>query len=458
MDSIGIISFAAGDNVKAIGDTSIALGANHNVSGEGAVAIGSNHNVSGNRALALGASHNVTGHGATALNWNNYAVGNISTASGFLNTSSGAHSFVMGYSNTALGASSIVAGKENIGNAFASVSIGSSSDTMVASRTNWIDTDHLFVVGNGLFPLRNNALTVLKNGNTGLNTLNPAFRFHCVGKSGGDGTFTNGILIENLNLTTGEAALSFRNSAMPLNRKWIMGTNQQPSLAIAYGSLFTNPASILFIDTLGLVGIQTPSPQSPLHVVTNNPSGGSFITNPLAIFESNHITYLQLSHLTVQETGIISGNQSTTHRSGMIFRADSSLQFIVGGDFDIPRMKISKNGNVGINAATPSSRLEVNGNVQLGVGGNVFQEIIKATINLDVPSIPNNGTYTATVSITGVSTGSSVIVSPAGLLPDGLIISSARVSSATMLEIRFVNKSGVAVDPALMDYYFCVIR
>jgi len=305
MDSIGIISFAAGDNVKAIGDTSIALGANHNVSGEGAVAIGSNHNVSGNRALALGASHNVTGHGATALNWNNYAVGNISTASGFLNTSSGAQSFVMGYSNSALGASSIVAGKENIGNAFASVSIGSSSDTMVASRTNWIDTDHLFVVGNGLFPMRNNALTVLKNGNTGLNTLNPTFRFHCVGKSGGDGTFTNGILIENTNLTTGEAALSFRNSAMPLNRKWIMGTNQQPSLAIAYGSLFSNPTSILFIDTLGLIGIQTPSPQSPLHVVTNNPSGGSFITNPLAIFESNHITYLQLSHLTVQETGII---------------------------------------------------------------------------------------------------------------------------------------------------------
>jgi len=142
----------------------------------------------------------------------------------------------------------------------------------------------------------------------------------------------------------------------------------------------------------------------------------------------------------------------------VIFRADSSLQFIAGGDFDIPRMKIAKNGNVGINTATPSSRMEVNGNVQLGVGGNAFQEIIKATTNLDVPSIANNGTYTATVTITGVSTGSSVIVSPAGLLPDGLIISSARVSSATMLEIRFVNKSGVAVDPVLMDYYFSVIR
>jgi hypothetical protein len=50
------------------------------------------------------------------------------------------------------------------------------------------------------------------------------------------------------------------------------------------------------------------------------------------------------------------------------------------------------------------------------------------------------------------------MVSPASALDDGLMIAYARVSAANTVEVKFINTTGSAIDPAAMDYYITVIR
>src|SRR3990170_501400 len=122
------------------------------------------------------------------------------------------------------------------------------------------------------------------------------------------------------------------------------------------------------------VGINTLSPQARLHVLRNS-SGGPLLSNALAIFEDNQNSFIHLSTFNNAENGILSGNQNTLIRSGLIFGLDSSVHFRSGGNFT--RMVI-KNGNVGINTITPLSRLHVK-------EGNVLFEG-----PLGLPALPND--------------------------------------------------------------------
>src|SRR5688572_3111007 len=106
----------------------------------------------------------------------------------------------------------------------------------------------------------------------------------------------------------------------------------------------------------GNVGINTITPQARMHTVRTNPSGGPLLSNALAIFEDNQNSFIHLSHFNNAETGILSGNQSTLIRSGLIFGLDSSILFRAGGN--VNRMAI-KNSNVGINTISPAAMLHV---------------------------------------------------------------------------------------------------
>ncbi len=108
-----------------------------------------------------------------ASGFNTIAKGNYSTALGFNTTASGLSSFGMGRNNTASGNYSSAFGNGTSATASHSFVIGSYN--IISGTTNeWLDSEPLFVVGNGIEESdRKNAITILKNGYTGIGVANP---------------------------------------------------------------------------------------------------------------------------------------------------------------------------------------------------------------------------------------------------------------------------------------------
>jgi len=131
----------------------------------------------------------------TGTQWNTENIGNYSSASGFnsiasgwysnawgsVTTASGAQSTAWGFNNIASGTSSTAWGENTKAPSFAETVFGYNNTAYTpASSTEWIATDRLFVIGNGSAG-SNDALVMLKNGNTGLGLSDPSYRLHVSG-------------------------------------------------------------------------------------------------------------------------------------------------------------------------------------------------------------------------------------------------------------------------------------
>jgi hypothetical protein len=110
------------------------------------------------------------------------------------------------------------------------------------------------------------------------------------------------------------------------------------------------------------VGIGTNIPGARLHIRDNGSSSGSYEINSSLIIEDNTTSYIQLSHPNAAQTGIFSGNASTPTRSGIIFNADSSINFRTGGT-TANRMTVDNTGFVGVRNTTPLSYHDVAGSI-----------------------------------------------------------------------------------------------
>ncbi len=104
---------------EAIGDYSIALG---------------NGNYASNGGFAIGSNNDAKGYGAVALGHTNYADSAYSFAAGSNNYSRALNAFAMGQNLYAVSANSFVVGRFN---------------RIIGTRDEWVETDPLFVVGNG---------------------------------------------------------------------------------------------------------------------------------------------------------------------------------------------------------------------------------------------------------------------------------------------------------------------
>lgn len=114
------------------------------------------------------------GSNSFAANWNTRATGSMSVAFGSATTASGMISFTAGINNTASGSYSTAFGNNLNAQSYNTFVIGR-YNVADGSKTTWVSTDPLFVVGNGSSSAsRNNALVVLKNGNTGIGVDAPA--------------------------------------------------------------------------------------------------------------------------------------------------------------------------------------------------------------------------------------------------------------------------------------------
>jgi len=151
-EASGDQSFASGRFTEASGTTTTAMGNFSQALGDRSTALGFETQASGIQAIAIGTSSVASGEGAIAL-------ATLSNASGNYAMAFGSGTRAPSYRETAMGIFN--------------------TDYIPSSTTNFVSGDRLFVIGNGTGSLsRSDAVTVLKNGNTGIGTSAPQERLH----------------------------------------------------------------------------------------------------------------------------------------------------------------------------------------------------------------------------------------------------------------------------------------
>jgi hypothetical protein len=222
-------------------------------------------------STAMGFETTATGHHSTAMGQNTYATGTGSTAMGIFTNATGNYSTAMGGNTVARGILSTVVGVYND-------SIATTSPTTLTSTT------PLFIVGNGdNSSNRSNALTILKNGNTGIGTTSPKSLLHIrQGTAGVAGTLPYG----PLSVETNSAAYIGLLTPDSFESGLIFGKNSNnASGGIIYNNI-SNTNGLIFrtngnldrvaITNTGNMGIGTNSPTAKLDVIGNVCATGGF--------------------------------------------------------------------------------------------------------------------------------------------------------------------------------------
>nr|WP_321237163.1 tail fiber domain-containing protein [uncultured Psychroserpens sp.] len=204
----GDYSIAMGYSSQASGDYSIAMGNNTVASGFSSTAIGRETLASGNYAIASGRGSESSGSQSVAMGDNTEASGIAAISTGYYSRALGAYSAAFGYYNEASSLASVAFGRYNVGG---------------GNALSWIDNNPLFEIGIGTSDAnRENAVTVLKNGNVGIGNSNPQELLHISGGRLriGDETIEDG----------GNDVIAFGSSLVPItdtgdrlggpNRRW----------------------------------------------------------------------------------------------------------------------------------------------------------------------------------------------------------------------------------------------
>lgn len=172
-------SYIANWNATNVGTYSVGLGYGTKASGVAAVALGSQTQATGSNSTALGISSNASGFESTAIGSSTKASGAESTAMGLL-------SEAKGYISTAMG-------EYTVAESSYETTIGRfDTDYTPIGVDSWHAADRLFVIGNGTFQARSDALVMLKSGATGLGISTPSYLLHVNGTAGkpGGGSWT----------------------------------------------------------------------------------------------------------------------------------------------------------------------------------------------------------------------------------------------------------------------------
>ncbi len=213
--AFGIQTSASGDHSFAIGlgsvatsTTAVAMGVSTEASGVTSFAIGSNTEARGFNSVAMGSSTLASGSGAFAYGSQSTASGNQATAGGSGSIATGSNSVALGANSQTLAPNAFAMGTSAIALSNSEFVIGRHNELYTPSANGVAGTDRVFVIGNGTSSSnQSNAVTVLKNGNTGIGTTSPQERLHIANGRLRVGTET----IED----TGSNRLSFNAGLFP---------------------------------------------------------------------------------------------------------------------------------------------------------------------------------------------------------------------------------------------------
>ncbi len=201
--NIGNYSFGSGNGTKASGEHSTAMGSFTIASGYSSTAIGSFAYATGNFSTAMGGNTNASGGHSIAMGNSTLASGETSTAIGFGANASGAYSTAIGYNTAAAGIHSTTMGYFTTAKSGYETVLGSlNTDYTPLNPFGWDPADRLFTIGNGNgSSSTSDAMTVLKNGKTGIGTSTPLANLHVFSGASGNITPFSPMVVESNNNT-----------------------------------------------------------------------------------------------------------------------------------------------------------------------------------------------------------------------------------------------------------------
>ncbi|MEL6988667.1 MAG: hypothetical protein AAGK97_12660, partial [Bacteroidota bacterium] len=191
----GVGSFAYGKRVRASGEGSVAFG-NAIAGGLNAMAVGSSAEATGQYSFALGQAVEASGDYSIASGNESYASGSHSIAIGLESEAGSANAIAIGSGNQAdatsaiaLGSNTLVSGDHGVGigrNLRVSnqghISLGQYNNPILSNNAPQSSTTPILTIGNGdSNAARNNAMTILKNGNIGIDEDAPKESLHVNG-------------------------------------------------------------------------------------------------------------------------------------------------------------------------------------------------------------------------------------------------------------------------------------
>jgi hypothetical protein len=260
LNSVDLSTSSFVSNVNgATGDYSLAMGFNTVASGEASLAMGYGASALGWNSIAIGEETTAGNNGAVAIGSYSDAeeLGSVAFGNGPVSLAEG--SFAIGNGTRSYGESSLAIGNYVYAESFSEIVIGSYNLTYTPiSAGAWASVDRLFVIGNGVDDSsRSNALTVLKNGNVGIDSNNPAVKLHVTGGTDANIASTSGYVtigdIASRHMVLDDNEIMVKNATNGDNKLYLNfegdAVNVWNSLGI--GLVYANPSVAL--DVVGSI-------------------------------------------------------------------------------------------------------------------------------------------------------------------------------------------------------------
>ena len=245
--------FVDGDDWASenIGEYSIAFNKNTNASGDRSAAFGNATRAIGDNSVSFGRITQATGLHAASFGSVTTASGAASTAFGLATDATGAGSVSFGSFTAAIGVNTASYGFNTDAEAYASMAIGR-NNISGGDPDFWQSDDPVFEIGIGTDTQRANAVTVLKNGKTGIGTSTPEVELATVGL----------VRAAHQEEETNYVEIGHDGSRGYLNTD-----------GAGHFDINHNDQTILTVATTQNVGIRTPNPSSDLHISHGSNAG-----------------------------------------------------------------------------------------------------------------------------------------------------------------------------------------
>lgn len=361
IDSTGDFGFSFGNFSRAIGSFSLAMGQYLNSTGTFAYSFGQSNNTSGSYAASIGKSLTVSADYAFATGFSSVASSQGAVTMGSNNISSGLDACTIGNNNVASGYRSFATGFYTQAKAYNATTIGTYNDVSDNPSPNITDPqDRIFQIGNGNI-IRSNAMTVLRNGNTGIGVLAPNAKLSL---SSASTELTGSAMSSMLRSNSGSLGSTQGTEVSLANFGFLAGSNNTSLGIHAYrrsaGTDWTT-TSILFgmdvdntsraagggsffsLNSTGSFGISNANPRFPL-------TFAAVLGDKISLWDDGTNNY----HYGI---GVQSGQlQLHTDLSG------SDITFGYGSSGAMTEnVRFKGNGRVGIGTNNPVNRLDIAG-------------------------------------------------------------------------------------------------